>query len=52
MACKDWSDFAATVTPPAAVHSHHNRGTGRMLSLVFQDEGLHYYTRTPGFSFA
>lgn len=49
---KDWSDGAATVTPPAAVHSHHNRGNRRMLSLVFQDEGLHYYTRTPGFSFA
>jgi gentisate 1,2-dioxygenase len=48
---KDWSDGAATVTPPAALHSHHNRGSRRMASLVFQDEALHYYTRTPGFSF-
>ena len=48
---KDWSDGAATVTPPSALHSHHNRGPRRMASLVFQDEALHYYTRTPGFSF-
>ena len=48
---KDWSDGAATITPPAALHSHHNRGSKRMLSLVIQDEALHYYTRTPGFSF-
>ncbi|MDP6708338.1 MAG: cupin domain-containing protein [Alphaproteobacteria bacterium] len=47
----DWSDGAVKVTPPAALHSHHNRGTERMLSLVIQDEALHYYTRTPGFSF-
>jgi gentisate 1,2-dioxygenase len=47
----DWSDGAVQITPPAAMHSHHNRGDERMVSLIFQDEALHYYTRTPGFSF-
>lgn len=47
----DWSDGAAQITPATMMHSHHNRGTQRMRSLVIQDEGLHYYTRTPGFSF-
>jgi gentisate 1,2-dioxygenase len=47
----DWSDGAAQITPPTLLHSHHNRGTKRMRSLVIQDEGLHLYTRTPGFSF-
>ncbi len=46
----DWSVGAAQITPPADLHSHHNRGSDRMISLVIQDEGLHYYTRTPGFS--
>ena len=47
----EWSNGAAQITPATALHSHHNRGTRRMRSLVVQDEGLHYYTRTPGFSF-
>ncbi|HUF22415.1 MAG TPA: cupin domain-containing protein, partial [Burkholderiales bacterium] len=47
----DWSDGAAQITPATMMHSHHNRGRQRMRSLVIQDEGLHYYTRTPGFSF-
>ena len=47
----DWSNGAAQITPATALHSHHNRGAKRMRSLVIQDEGLHYYTRTPGFSF-
>lgn len=47
----DWSDGAAMITPATALHSHHNRGDKRMRSVVVQDEGLHYYTRTPGFSF-
>jgi gentisate 1,2-dioxygenase len=47
----DWSTGAAQITPATALHSHHNRGTQRMRSLVIQDEGLHHYTRTPGFSF-
>ena len=46
----DWSVGAAQITPPTELHSHHNRGSDRMVSLVVQDEGLHYYTRTPGFS--
>jgi len=47
----DWSNGAAQITPAASLHSHHNRGSKRMRSLVIQDEGLHHYTRTPGFSF-
>jgi gentisate 1,2-dioxygenase len=47
----DWSTGAAQITPATALHSHHNRGAKRMRSLVIQDEGLHHYTRTPGFSF-
>jgi gentisate 1,2-dioxygenase len=47
----DWSDGAAQITPASLLHSHHNRGDKRMRSFVIQDEGLHYYTRTPGFSF-
>ncbi|MGI9336428.1 MAG: cupin domain-containing protein [Gammaproteobacteria bacterium] len=46
----EWSTGAAMVTPGAELHSHHNRGAQRMKSIVFQDEGLHFYTRTPGFS--
>ena len=46
----DWSTGAAQITPATALHSHHNRGDRRMESLVVQDEGLHFYTRTPGFS--
>jgi gentisate 1,2-dioxygenase len=47
----EWSAGAAQITPATLLHSHHNRGTRRMRSLVIQDEGLHYYMRTPGFSF-
>lgn len=47
----DWSTGAAQITPPTSLHSHHNRGTQRARALIFQDEALHYYTRTPGFSF-
>ncbi len=47
----DWVTGAAQITPATALHSHHNRGPRRMRSLVIQDEGLHLYTRTPGFSF-
>ena len=46
----DWAEGAAQVTPAAELHSHHNRGDKRMVSLVVQDEGLHFYARTPGFS--
>lgn len=47
----DWSTGAAQITPATALHSHHSRGTQRMRSFVIQDEGLHQYMRTPGFSF-
>ncbi len=47
----DWSTGAVQITPPTSLHSHHNRGRQRMRALIFQDEALHYYTRTPGFSF-
>ena len=46
----DWSTGAVQITPATELHSHHNRGDRRMESLVVQDEGLHFYTRTPGFS--
>ena len=46
----DWSHGAAQITPATELHSHHNRGNVRMRSLVIQDEGVHFYTRTPGFS--
>jgi gentisate 1,2-dioxygenase len=47
----DWSTGAAQITPPTSLHSHHNRGDKRMRALIFQDEALHYYTRTPGFGY-
>jgi len=47
----DWMSGVAQITPATKIHSHHNRGDKRMRSLVIQDEGLHVYTRTPGFSF-
>ena len=46
----NWSPGAVQITPPTELHSHHNRGSKRMMSLIIQDEGVHYYTRTPGFS--
>jgi gentisate 1,2-dioxygenase len=47
----DWQPFALMVTPPGAVHSHHNRGPDLMRSLVVQDGGFHYHARTVGFEF-
>jgi gentisate 1,2-dioxygenase len=47
----DWQPYAAMVTPPTEIHSHHNRGDRMMRCLIFQDAGLHYYCRTTGFSF-
>ncbi|HEX9451924.1 MAG TPA: cupin domain-containing protein [Burkholderiales bacterium] len=47
----DWSTGAAQITPATLLHSHHSSGAQRMRSFVIQDEGLHHYTRTPGFSF-
>jgi gentisate 1,2-dioxygenase len=45
-----WVTGAAQITPGSELHSHHNRGNRRMRSFVVQDEGLHFYLRTPGFS--
>ena len=49
---KDWSQWATTVTPPTAMHSHHNEGDTRAMFLIVQDGGLYYYTRALGFAFA
>jgi len=47
----DWSNGAVMLTPPNAVHSHHNRGADLMRSFVVQDAGLHAHMRTSGFTF-
>ena len=46
----DWKNGVAQITPASELHSHHNRGSKRMMSFVVQDEGLHWYLRTVGFS--
>lgn len=45
----DWMEGAAMLTPPGAVHSHHNHGPSRMMSFVVQDTGLHTYLQTTAF---
>jgi gentisate 1,2-dioxygenase len=47
----EWQKHAVMLTPPTALHAHHNRGKGRMVSLVAQDGGLFYNARAVGFSF-
>ena len=42
---------AVMITPPADAHSHHNDGDHLALFLIVQDGGLHYHTRTMGFSY-
>lgn len=49
---KEWSQWATTITPPVAAHSHHNEGSKRAMFLIIQDGGIYYYTRAMGFSFA
>lgn len=49
---KAWEKFAVMVTPPGAVHSHHNSGKERMRCLIVQDGALHYHARTMGFEFS
>lgn len=44
-----WERWTTMVTPPGAVHSHHNHGAERALFLIVQDGGLHYRARTMGF---
>jgi quercetin dioxygenase-like cupin family protein len=47
----DWSPWATMVTPPGAVHSHHNDGGRRADFLIVQDGGLHQHARTMDFAF-
>ena len=49
---KDWGPWATTITPPVAVHSHHNGGNEQALFLIIQDGGMYYHTRAMGFEFA
>ena len=49
---KDWAPWATTITPPVAVHSHHNGGNEQALFLIIQDGGIYYHTRAMGFAFA
>ena len=49
---KDWSQWATTVTPPTAAHSHTNDGDKWAKFLIVQDGGLYNYTRALGFEFA
>jgi gentisate 1,2-dioxygenase len=49
---KDWAPWATTITPPVAVHSHHNGGNEQALFLIIQDGGIYYHTRAMGFEFA
>jgi len=46
-----WEPWTVMLTPPGAMHSHHNDGARRALFLIVQDGGLHYHTRTMGFSY-
>jgi gentisate 1,2-dioxygenase len=49
---KDWASWATTISPPVAVHSHHNAGNERALFLIVQDGGIFYHARAMGFEFA
>ncbi len=49
---KDWAPWATTITPPVAVHSHHNGGNEQAMFLIVQDGGIYYHTRAMGFEFA
>ena len=46
----DWQDRAVMVTPPSALHSHHNRGPAMMYSVVAQDGGVFYNARALGYA--
>jgi gentisate 1,2-dioxygenase len=48
---KDWSPWLTSVTPPEAVHSHHNESGRSVRWLIVQDGGLYYHCRTMGFRF-
>lgn len=44
-----WQADTLIITPPYAVHSHHNRGADMMLSFVVQDTALYTEMRTIAF---
>jgi gentisate 1,2-dioxygenase len=46
---KDWSQWATTITPPTAVHSHTNTGSRRALFFIVQDGGFYSFARASGF---
>jgi gentisate 1,2-dioxygenase len=48
---KDWAQWATSITPPTAVHSHHNGGNEQALFLIVQDGGIFYHARAMGFEF-
>lgn len=47
----DWLPHGVLLTPPNAVHSHHNAGASPMKSFVLQDGGLFHYSRATGFAY-
>jgi gentisate 1,2-dioxygenase len=49
---KDWVQWATSITPPTAVHSHHNGGNEQAMFLIVQDGGIFYHARAMGFEFA
>jgi gentisate 1,2-dioxygenase len=49
---KDWAPWATSITPPTAVHSHHNGGNEQAMFLIVQDGGIFYHARAMGFQFA
>ena len=46
----DWSPWVTLLTPPCAIHSHHNTGARPALLLIAQDGGLYSHARAMGFS--
>ena len=48
----DWEPYVTMITPPGAVHSHHNEGPRVARWLIVQDGGLHYHCRTLDFQYA
>ncbi|HYP85488.1 hypothetical protein [Variovorax sp.] len=48
----DWAPLGVMVTPAGAAHSHHNRGSRTMISLVVQDSGFYQHAGVSGFRFA
>jgi len=47
----EWEPDTVMITPPGAMHSHHNEGDDLALFLIVQDGGLYYHCRTMGFAY-